>query len=44
MICGNNAMLQQSMYILDSKGFYKATSGTQGNDVIEQVFIENDDT
>ena len=40
MICGNDAMLQELMQILDAKGFHKATSRTQGHYVIEQAFIE----
>ena len=40
MICGNDAMLQELMQILDGKGFQKATSRTQGHYVIEQAFIE----
>ncbi|TDF37581.1 ferredoxin--NADP reductase [Alteromonadaceae bacterium M269] len=40
MLCGNNAMLQDIMTILNEKGFSKATSRSQGHYVIEQAFIE----
>lgn len=40
MLCGNDAMLQDLMSILDDKGFAKATSREQGDYVIEQAFIE----
>lgn len=40
MLCGNNAMLEDIMAILDARGFKKATSRKQGDYVIEQAFIE----
>lgn len=40
MLCGNNAMLEDLMAILDARGFAKATSRKQGDYVIEQAFIE----
>lgn len=40
MLCGNDAMLQELMHLLDSWGFSKATSRAQGHYVIEQAFIE----
>jgi len=40
MLCGNDAMLQDLMTILNAKNFTKATSRTQGHYVIEQAFIE----
>ena len=40
MLCGNNDMLQDTMTILNSKGFSKANSRTRGDYVIEQAFIE----
>ncbi|AVJ57131.1 ferredoxin--NADP(+) reductase [Idiomarina sp. OT37-5b] len=40
MLCGNNAMLEDIMAILDRRGFTKATSRKQGDYVIEQAFIE----
>jgi ferredoxin--NADP+ reductase len=40
MLCGNDAMLQDLMIILDEQGFAKATSRTQGHYVIEQAFLE----
>ena len=40
MLCGNDAMLQDLMTILDNKGFEKANSRSQGHYVIEQAFIE----
>lgn len=40
MLCGNDAMLQQLMGMLDQRGFAKANSRTMGHYVIEQAFIE----
>lgn len=40
MLCGNNAMLQELMALLNNWGFDKATSRRQGSYVIEQAFIE----
>ena len=40
MLCGNDAMLQQLMGMLDQRGFLKANSRTMGHYVIEQAFIE----
>lgn len=40
MLCGNDAMLQDLMAMLDSMGFSKANSRRQGHYVIEQAFIE----
>ncbi|WP_423187703.1 ferredoxin--NADP reductase [Alishewanella sp. d11] len=40
MLCGNQAMLDDTMAILDAKGFRKATSRQQGDYVIEQAFLE----
>lgn len=40
MLCGNNAMLEDIMAILNARGFTKATSRKQGDYVIEQAFIE----
>lgn len=40
MLCGNDAMLQELMQMLDSVGFTKANSRSQGHYVIEQAFIE----
>ena len=40
MLCGNDAMLQQLMGMLDQRGFVKANSRTMGHYVIEQAFIE----
>lgn len=40
MLCGNDAMLQQLMAMLDQRGFAKANSRTMGHYVIEQAFIE----
>ncbi|OIN03229.1 ferredoxin--NADP(+) reductase [Idiomarina sp. MD25a] len=40
MLCGNDAMLQDLMAILNERGFSKATSRKQGSYVIEQAFIE----
>ncbi len=40
MLCGNDPMLQDTMSILNKKGFTKATSRSQGHYVIEQAFIE----
>ncbi|MGM0481148.1 MAG: ferredoxin--NADP reductase [Pseudomonadota bacterium] len=40
MLCGNNAMLEDLMAILNERGFKKATSRRQGDYVIEQAFIE----
>ena len=40
MLCGNQAMLDDTMAILNSRGFKKATSREQGDYVIEQAFLE----
>ncbi|XOV78612.1 MAG: ferredoxin--NADP reductase [Aestuariibacter sp.] len=40
MLCGNDAMLQDLMKILNERGFTKATSRHQGHYVIEQAFLE----
>lgn len=40
MLCGNDAMLQQLMGMLDQRGFVKANSRNMGHYVIEQAFIE----
>lgn len=40
MLCGNQAMLDDTMAILNAKGFKKATSRQQGDYVIEQAFLE----
>ncbi|TDP32065.1 ferredoxin--NADP+ reductase [Idiomarina aquatica] len=40
MLCGNNAMLDDIMAILNGRGFTKATSRKQGDYVIEQAFLE----
>lgn len=40
MLCGNNAMLDDIMAILNERGFTKATSRKQGDYVIEQAFLE----
>ena len=40
MLCGNDGMLQDTMKILNDRGFNKATSRSQGHYVIEQAFIE----
>ena len=40
MLCGNNAMLDDIMAILNARGFTKATSRKQGDYVIEQAFLE----
>ena len=40
MLCGNDAMLQDLMNMLNSMGFSKANSRRQGHYVIEQAFIE----
>lgn len=40
MLCGNDAMLQDLMSLLDEMGFAKANSRRQGQYVIEQAFIE----
>ena len=40
MLCGNDAMLQQLMGMLDQRSFVKANSRTMGHYVIEQAFIE----
>ncbi|WP_342804914.1 ferredoxin--NADP reductase [Alteromonas sp. M12] len=40
MMCGNDAMLQDLMQMLNQQGFTKATSRKQGHYVIEQAFIE----
>lgn len=39
MLCGNQAMLDDTISILTSKGFKKATSREQGDYVIEQAFL-----
>ncbi|MDN3652695.1 ferredoxin--NADP reductase [Thalassotalea ponticola] len=39
MLCGNQAMLDDTMDILDSMGFCKATSRQQGHYVTEQAFL-----
>lgn len=40
MLCGNDAMLQDLMAMLNQMGFSKANSRRQGHYVIEQAFIE----
>nr|WP_136250006.1 ferredoxin--NADP reductase [Ningiella ruwaisensis] len=40
MICGNDAMLNDVMQILNQRGFKKADESQQGHYVIEQAFIE----
>jgi ferredoxin--NADP+ reductase len=40
MLCGNQAMLDDTMAILNSRGFKKATSREQGDYVIEQAFLD----
>ncbi|KKO44972.1 ferredoxin-NADP reductase [Arsukibacterium ikkense] len=40
MLCGNQAMLDDTMAILNQRGFKKATSREQGDYVIEQAFLE----
>ncbi|RUO25988.1 ferredoxin--NADP(+) reductase [Aliidiomarina minuta] len=40
MLCGSQAMISDTMDILNSKGFAKATSRRQGDYVIEQAFLE----
>ncbi len=40
MLCGSQAMINDTMAILDGKGFSKATSRRQGDYVIEQAFLE----
>jgi ferredoxin--NADP+ reductase len=40
MLCGNQAMLNDTMAILNERGFKKATSREQGDYVIEQAFLE----
>ncbi len=40
MLCGNQAMLDDTMLILANKGFKKATSREQGDYVIEQAFLD----
>lgn len=40
MLCGNQAMLDETMAILNNLGFKKATSREQGDYVIEQAFLE----
>ncbi|MCH8537303.1 MAG: ferredoxin--NADP reductase [Alkalimonas sp.] len=40
MLCGNQAMLDDTMAILNQRGFKKATSRQQGDYVIEQAFLE----
>lgn len=40
MLCGNQDMLDDTMAILNRRGFKKATSRQQGDYVIEQAFLE----
>lgn len=40
MLCGNDAMLKDTMAILNDMGYEKATSRSQGHYVIEHAFIE----
>jgi len=40
MLCGNDAMLKDTMQILDAQGYEKATSRSQGHYVIEHAFVE----
>lgn len=40
MLCGNDAMLQDLMGLLNNWGFSKANSRSQGHYVIEQAFLE----
>lgn len=40
MLCGSEAMINDTMQILNSKGFSKANSRRQGDYVIEQAFLE----
>jgi ferredoxin--NADP+ reductase len=40
MLCGNQAMLDDTMAILNKQGFKKATSREKGDYVIEQAFLE----
>ena len=40
MLCGNQAMLDDTMAILNKKGFKKATSREKGDYVIEHAFLE----
>jgi ferredoxin--NADP+ reductase len=40
MLCGNKAMLDDTMAILNERGFRKATSREQGEYVIEKAFLE----
>lgn len=40
MLCGNNAMLEDIMTILNGWGFKRANSRSQGHYVIEQAFID----
>ncbi len=40
MLCGNDAMLQELMTLLNGWGFTKANSRHQGSYVIEQAFLE----
>jgi ferredoxin--NADP+ reductase len=39
MLCGNRPMLDDTMAILDHRGFRKATSREQGEYVIEIAFL-----
>ncbi|MEE2024814.1 ferredoxin--NADP reductase [Alkalimonas mucilaginosa] len=40
MLCGNQAMLDDTMAILNARGFSKANSRQRGDYVIEQAFLE----
>lgn len=40
MLCGNKSMLDDTMAILNERGFKKATSRQQGDYVIENAFLE----
>jgi ferredoxin--NADP+ reductase len=40
MLCGNHAMIDDTMAMLNKQGFRKATSREQGDYVIEQAFLE----
>lgn len=40
MLCGNQAMIDDTMAILNERGFSKATSREKGDYVIEQAFLE----
>lgn len=42
MLCGNQAMIDDTMTILNDLGFVKATSRKQGDYVIEHAFIEKE--